>query len=126
MASARIEHAEWINPKTVERAYFEANNAQTAGNELRRKRLAEGGMRAARARDPKLMLVLEKSAEILNQLAENQHGRTRRDQNTCHSERTELTEYTMWREAYKAADRGEPVVQLALIYGVAAEMAGLI
>jgi hypothetical protein len=123
---AKIEIPEWINPTTVEHAHRQAILVTKKGHEQRRKHLAEGGMRAARARDPKLMLVLEHATGVLNQMAEDQYGRTRRDPGTYRSQRVELTEFTMWREAYAAADRGEPVPHFALIYGAAAELAGLL
>lgn len=122
----RIEIPEWINAKTVEHAYGRARLA------MRRRDYAfsEKGMRAARAKDPRLLLALEHGTTILDNLADAQHGQTRRDPWT-HEHRwnessdVELTEVALWRNAYESADRGEPMPELAWIYGAAAELAGL-
>lgn len=119
MGAAGIELAEWINPETVERAYARAVYAQRVGNQA----FANTGMRAARARDPKLLLALEKGAETLDQMQEHQHGRTRRSSSTF-AHTVELTEVALWRKAYEFADKGEPLAQLEWIYGAAAVLAG--
>lgn len=122
MGAAGIEIPEWINPQTVERAHRRASLLQKA--DARSK--AEGGFRAARARDPKMMLVLEQAANILAKIQEEQHGRTQRSASTPYSHRVDLTEFSMWREAYNTADRGEPERALIWYYAAAAELAGLV
>jgi len=87
---------------------------------------AAGGWRAATARDPKLMLVLEHGANILAAIQEEQHGRTQRAESTVYSHKVDLTEFALWREAYTCADRGQPERNLIWYYAAAAELAGLI
>lgn len=121
MGAAGIELSDWINRETVERAYARAVQAQR----LRHQTVADTGMRAARARDPKLLLALEKGAEVLDRMAEEQGGRTRRSSSQF-SETVELTEVALWRKAYEFADKGEPLGQFEWIYGAAAVLAGFV
>ena len=83
--------------------------------------LAEAGMRAARARDSRFLKALEGGAEILHQLSARQLGHNY----SAAGIRMEATEAQLWKEAYKSADRGDPMVQFRWIYGAAAELAGL-
>ena len=119
--AGHIELPEWINEKTVERAYSRAQEAQYQHDEG----LAECGMRAARARDPRLMLALEKGAEVLKAMEERQVGGYQRSTNTPFGHKVELTEVALWRKAYEEADKGVPMVHFRWIYGCAAELAGL-
>ena len=89
----------------------------------RQQRFANAGMRAARERDPRLLKALEKAAEVVTKMDENQRGRTRRA--TEHfSEAGETTETQLFREAYRMADQGTPIVNLKWIYGAAAWLCG--
>jgi hypothetical protein len=119
MGAAGIEISEWINPGSVEWAYRRASEAQRT----RRQYIADAGMKAARARDPKLLLVLEKATEVLDRMQEEQVGRTRRT-STKFSETVELTEVALWRKAYEFCDKGDPLPHLEWIYGAAALLAG--
>lgn len=115
-----VEIPEWINERTVEEAYRKACRAQ----ESRRESVAAAGMRAAKARDPKLLKALEGGAEVLHRMAVKQwspsgtlafHGGVR----------SAPTEANFWREAYTTVDQGEPMVQFSWIYAAAALLAGL-
>lgn len=110
-----------ITRETVEAAYRYALDAQ------KQKRLGvpEAGTRLARERNPLLLKVLDKGAEVLDALVEHQRGRTRRDWGTFRSERSYPTEAGLWRAAYETADAGNPVPHLGYIYGAAAWLAGL-
>ena len=119
--ATQIEIAEWINETTVERAFRRMNEAKRA----RRQNFASKGLRAARARDSRLLLALEGGSEVLLHMQERQQGRTMRDSGTEYSHRVDLTEYALWREAFKQCDKGEPLVAFEWIYGAAAELAGL-
>jgi hypothetical protein len=119
--SASVEIPEWINEQTVERAYRRALRAQA----LRQQGFAEKGMRAARARSSHLLKALEGGAETLRQMQERQRGRTMRSSSTPFSHRVDVTEYSLWREAYKAVDQGRAIRNFEWIYGAAAELAGL-
>ncbi len=119
MGAAGIEISEWINAGSVEWAYRRAAEAQRT----RRQYIADVGMRAARARDPKLLLVLEKATEVLDKMQEQQVGRSRRTASTL-ADSVELTEVALWRKAYEFADKGEPLPHLEWVYGAAALLAG--
>lgn len=123
--SAFIEIPEWINERTVEKAYSRALKMAKDSTPLVRHEFCEKGMRAARDRSPVLMKALEGGAEILQQMTERQMGRTKRDPGTCFAYTHDPCEYSLWREAFIAADKGTPIPHLALIYGAAAELAGL-
>lgn len=121
MGAAGIEIPDWINETTVERAHQRMSRAQR----LRQQTFANKGWRAANARDARLLKALEGGAEVLQAIQERQHGRTMRDPGTIYAHRVDLTEFSMWREAYKMCDEGRPVRAFEWIYGAAAELAGL-
>lgn len=118
-AYAQIELEVDVNPRTVEDAYRRGMSAIRQRNQA----YAQKGERAARARDPRLLLGLERGAEVLAKMAENQFGRTRRT-TEYDGYKVELTEAAMWRKAYEFADKGEPLYQLRWIYGMAADLVG--
>ena len=113
------EVGEWVNQITVEKAYQRGMQAIHDRNQA----FAERGMRAARARDARLLLVLEQGTEIIDRMAEGQMGRTRRDKHSTVAEKTEMLEVQLWRKAYEFADKGEPLEQFRWIYGMAASLA---
>lgn len=119
MGAAGIEVEEFVNRGSVEWAFGRAIEAQRT----RRQSIADIGMRAAFARDAKLLLVLEKATEVLVKMEEEQVGRTRRTASR-YADTVELTEVALWRKAYEFADKGEPLRQLEWIYGAAALLAG--
>lgn len=121
MGAAGIEVENWINRNTVEWAFGRAQEAQ----QRRQQHIADAGMRAARARDPRMLLVLEKATEILDRMQEEQVGRLRRTSSKF-SDRVELTEVALWRKAYEFCDKGEPLPHLEWIYGAAAILAGFV
>jgi hypothetical protein len=121
MGAAGVEIPEWINEATVENAYRRALQAQAN----RRQAFADKGWRAAHARDSRLLKALEGGSEVLQQIQERQHGRTMRDPSSPYSHRVDLTEFTLWREAYRLCDEGSPSRHFEWIYGAAAELAGL-
>jgi hypothetical protein len=118
MGAAGIELPDWINDTTVERAYGRAMLFQRQG----KMSMAEAGLRAARARDGRLLKALEGGAEVLHRMSSSQLGHNYQAAGV----KMEATEAQLWREAYKSADRGEPMVQFRWIYGAAAELAGLL
>ena len=117
MGSVGIELPEWINEATVERAYGRAQLHQEKGL----MGMAEAGMRAARARDGRLLKALEGGAEILHKMSTDQLGHNY----SAAGIKMEATESQLWREAYKSADSGNVMVQFRWIYGAAAELAGI-
>jgi hypothetical protein len=117
--SAYVEIPVEVTAQHVEAAYQQAIKMQ----QLRNRRWAEIGWRAAQARDEKLLKVLEKASEILSRMDEEQRGRTRRAADKF-SEQVETTETQLFREAYNTMDRGNPVENLIWIYGAAAWICG--
>lgn len=114
-------------PRAVTRASVEA--AHRFANECQRSQrlgVAEAGMRAARAKDRRLLLVLDKAANILDHEADHQYGRTRRDPRATRADKAPPTEASLWREAYRLADVGTPLENFSWIYGAAAWLAGLV
>jgi hypothetical protein len=116
------ERLEFVTRRSVEEAYRRAKQAQIS----RRQSMADIGLRAARARDPKLLRTLEEATEILRQMSEEQlgvHG-----MEVGGSLRVEATEYQMWREAYRMADEDRGIDALRpfeWIYAGAAWLCGL-
>lgn len=117
---SQIEILESMNGPRFEEAYRRAITNCDAHNEG----FAERGMRLARAKDPLFLKVLEKWAEHMDKLADEQHGRTRRSMGADYALRTLPTEAAMVTEAYRLADAGTPVANLKWIYGGAAWLAG--
>lgn len=124
--AGKIELAEFVTNKTVEKAWGRVRAAQRGTDNS----LARYGLRAARAgggRDrDKLLVALEKGAEIMHHIAEAQMGRTVRDASTEFSHRVWPTEASLWREAYESVDKGQPEEALSWVYAAAALLAGLI
>jgi hypothetical protein len=116
MGAAGIELPVFVTERTVEEAYRQGRIAQR----VRRQSFADTGMRAARKRDPRLMLALEKGAEVLRAMSSRQIGETF----NVGGIRVDATEFSLWREAYAEADRGEPLPALQWVYGMAAWLCG--
>jgi hypothetical protein len=119
MNGTRIEVEHFITRRSVEAAYAECKRAQLH----RRESFAQTGMRAARARHPGVLLALQKGSEILQRMSEEQLGTHGLDVGGIH---VNATEFSLWKEAYIAADKGEALPNLMWIYGAAALLAGLI
>lgn len=116
---SKTELDNFITPEAVEWAYGRALMAL----DRREQHFADVGMRAANARDPKLLKVLELSAEAVVRMDENQRGRTRRFAEKF-SESVETSVTQLWREAYRLCDEGRPIQQFEWIYGAAALLCG--
>jgi len=118
------ELTDFVTIQAVERIYRRAvdihNHVDDNRSQLRQ------GMRAARARDPKLLTVLERGADLLDKLADEQYGRTRRDPGTAFSARVPITEAKFWAEAFRLADQGDPLPQASHLYAAAGEFAGVV
>jgi len=111
----------FVTYKSVEYAYSRACKERDRNNMA----FADIGMRAAKARDVKLLQVLDKAANIMQNEDDSQRGNTRHSSNV-ESERQYTTETTLWREAYKMVDQGKAgdVPHLMWIYAAAAFLAG--
>ena len=117
-----IELPNPVTPTSVEWVYNRAKRMQTMG----RLGYMRQGFRAAKARDPKLLAVLEQGAEVLNKMQEDQLGRTRRSSSATGAERADQTPYSIWRESYRLADAGRPIDNFAWLYAAAGELAGVV
>lgn len=120
MSDLLFEHS--LTDKAIEKAYARALQA----HEARWIGFAEAGMRAARARDPKLLKALERMAESTHKLQEEQIGRFMRDPGSTYGESRGTTEHQLCREAFRLCDEGNPIEHLAWIYGAAAYLCGFI
>ena len=118
--TGRIEIEEFITRGRLEFAHGLAIKYQSANHQT----FADVGWRAARARDPKLLLALEKGANILDQMTDEQHGRTMRSPDATHGETKGTTEAQLWRNAYTTCDNGTPEQNYEWIYGAAAWLCG--
>ena len=116
-----IELENFVTLRSVEYAYGRAVKEQQRNNMA----FAEVGLKAARQRDPKLLLVLDKAANIMIKEDDNQRGQTRMSSD-IESERRYTTETQLWREAYRMVDEGKAgeVPHLQWIYAAAAFLCG--
>jgi hypothetical protein len=118
--SAYVE-VDSISRYSLEFAYGRALQEQNKQNWT----WAMTGMRAARARDQKMLKVLEHAANLIQQIDEDQHREHRRSTDK-YAESLMTTETQMWVEAYKTMDKGDPCENLMWIYGAAACLAGYV
>ena len=115
-----IEFEDFLTPERIEWAHRTSWKAQHEG----RQSVADAGWRAALARDPKLLKALEHGAEAIYQMSERQMGQTRRSDAGKTTASTEHTEFTLWKEAYRLCDEGNPIRNFEWIYGAAALLCG--
>tara|TARA_R110002012_G_scaffold91307_1_gene222429 strand:- start:63 stop:446 length:384 start_codon:yes stop_codon:yes gene_type:complete len=111
-----------INASSVEWAYSKAKQMQLKNNR-KSAAFAARGMRAAKARDPKLLLVLEKATEVIYKQYLAQYGDYVQRSDIPENHKVVPTEVQLWREAYKMVDQGTPIVNFEWIYGAAALLA---
>jgi hypothetical protein len=109
-----------LSDNKIEYAYGQAIRAQERND----RGFAETGMRAARARDPKLLKALERMAESTYKLQEAQLGRSMRSPDATFGESKGTTEHQLVREAYRMADIGTPLENFMWVYGAAAWLCG--
>jgi hypothetical protein len=107
----------FVNERTAERMYQRAKQKQEAGDYG----FLERGQRAARARDPRLLRVLEVAAERADAMHERQRGQERRS--ATDNRRVEATEVQILRSAYTTLDKGTPEAAFGWIYAAATELA---
>jgi hypothetical protein len=115
-----VEIEDFLSPERIEYAYGLAQKYQALGHQS----FAAAGWRAAQARDPKLLKALERGAEIVDKMTENQYGRTMRDSSATFGETKGTTEQQLWREAFRLCDEGRPIQNFEWIYGAAAWLCG--
>lgn len=123
---ARIELPDFVTERTVERAYVRAKEMQDRHMQRQGRAYTEAwaarGVRAARARDGKLLRFLEYSVEVLAKLNDGQQSRLEQ----AGFRRQDFTEFSIWKGAYQKADElardesCDPGV-FRWVYGAAAE-----
>jgi hypothetical protein len=118
--SAYVELQEFITFPRVDEAHRRAIAAQ----ERRHQNFADTGYRAALARDPRMLKVLELAANAIDREQESQFGQTMRSRTATPGEQSGTTEAQLWREAYRLCDEGNPIRNFEWIYGAAAWLCG--
>ena len=118
--SAYVELQEFITFPRVDEAHRRAIAAQ----ERRQQNFADTGFRAALARDPRMLKVLELAANAIDREQESQFGQTMRSRTATPGEQAGTTEAQLWREAYRLCDEGNPIRNFEWIYGAAAYLCG--
>ena len=122
---ARVELESFITEKSLETACVWVKEQAATGSETGRL-IAERAVVLAERRDPKMLLALERGAEIMVRIEERERGRTQRDVSATPVDKVLSQEVQLWREAYVTCDRGHPVAAFAWIYAAAAKLAGLL
>ena len=121
--------AESINALTVEKAYALAKKMQKQSGRGSRQEMvvaetfAQRGLNAAKKRDGRMMVVLEKATEVLTKVVNDQVGQYQQRRDIPYNHTIEPTELQMWREAYRMADQGSALANFKWIYGCAAWLA---
>lgn len=98
-SSTKTELENFVTRKTLEWAYKSGARAQTAGMES----YPRQALRAAKARDPKMLAALEGGAKLLQTMSEEQAGPHGFDVGGI---RVQHTEFQLWKNAYEVADNG--------------------
>ena len=109
-----------VDAYTVERTWMRAKMFQKE----QRLNLAEQGMRAAKARDKRLLLCLGKAAEVVTAMHDAQRGEEQRSNKDY--KRATATPVQMLQESYRLADEGKPIIQFSWIYAAFGELAGIV
>ena len=109
-----------VDAYTVERTWMRAKTFQ----DEQRLNLAEQGMRAAKARDKRLLLCLGKAADVITKMHDAQRGEEQRGSKDY--KRATATPVQMLQESYRLADEGKPIIQFSWIYAAFGELAGVV
>lgn len=119
--AAHIELERFITYASACYAFNRARKEQAEGNYA----WANIGMRAAKARDPKLLKALDLAANAMYAEEERQRGHSMRTTDV-HAEARYSTYTQMWRESYRMVDEGKAgeVPHLMWMYGAGAFLAG--
>jgi hypothetical protein len=113
-----LEH--FVTRPRLEWAYATAQRAQHA---TRGESLARQAWGAAKARDSRVLLALQKGSEILQRMSEEQMGQHGLD---VAGYRVPATEFQLWKNAYTTMDKGTPEANYVWIYVAAGLLAGVI
>jgi hypothetical protein len=119
--SNHVEIEEFFSPERVEWAYRMAMRAQREGKQ----RYAARAFELASKRNDVLLKAMEKGAEIVAKMDEDQRGRTRRSAENL-AEQSETTETQLWRESYRLMDEGRPIRNFEWMYLAGMYLGGFI
>jgi len=103
----------------VENAYRNCQEQQKNGNY----RYAERGMRAVRDKNRLVMLALEKVANLMRKITDEQYGQSKHGRDVPYSHTVDPTETQLFIKAYELADKGTPIEEFKWIYGAVTEIA---
>lgn len=125
---AKIELPDFMTTELVQAAYRRAQYAQDRARHHRDDRALKEwmirGVRAARNRDARMLLFLEKGAEVIRILNDDQQARFAANEEGVEFQRQDFTEFSIWRSAFELADKPDPSAQHGIfgwIYGAALE-----
>lgn len=113
-----------INAQSAEKIFRRAN--EMANQPVPALGYADAGLMAAVMKNPYLMKAMEDLAEVIDKIAENQLGQTRRAASATFAASIEPAQAVIVREAYRTMDEGKPAPQYGFLYAAAAELQGLI
>ena len=124
-----IELPEFTNTRVIERTYRRMIELQDRGREpwwnggRAARSWRDKGIRMALARDPRLLLFLERGAEYLRARNDEQLSRV---EHAGYARVSEFSEFAVWRTAYEKAvdpNRSEDVIAATFgwVYAAAAE-----
>ena len=122
MAQTDLTFKGTLSDTRIEFAYGQAIRARDSRNQS----FADIGYRAALARDPKLLIALERMAESTGRLQDAQIGRLMRDPGTDYAQTKGTTQHQLCREAYRMVDQKTPIRNFEWIYGAAAWLCGYV
>lgn len=111
-----------LTPERIEYAYGRCVRAQQNGEQW----FADVGWKAAQRRDEKLLVALERMAEITYSLQTQQLLATMSSAGATFGETRGTTEHQLCREAYRLCSEGRPIQNFMWIYGAAAWLCGYI
>lgn len=94
-----------VTPARAERVYAEAKRLGSAPSPDTH--AVRNALRAVAARDPRLLLALERIVEVLNRVYEEQLGEMQRQGSRSRADKVKPEVLTFFENAYKLADRGD-------------------
>ncbi len=103
----------------VEKAYKNCCEQQRIGN----KSYARRGMRAVQDRNRLVMLALEKIANLMRKVTDEQLGQSKHRSDIPYSHTIDPTETQLFIKAFELADKGTPIEEFMWIYGAVTEIA---
>lgn len=119
--SRSIEVRESLDERAIEKITLRANEISKSN----RLAYVERAMRIVRDRNPAVMLILEKGAEAMAAVNENQHGQTQRQsRHRGTALGVQATDASLWQNAYRLADEGRPLEHFGWLYVAVCEHAG--